>query len=55
LISNKLKYKNKYYLTADDEDGESVLHVTAFRIPVRHTLYLPGGTIHSNDYLRGTW
>ena len=35
------------------DDGE--LHMTGFKIPTRHTLYLPGGVIHSNDYLRGTW
>lgn len=35
------------------ENGD--LHITGFRIPVRHTLYVPGGTIHSNDYLKGTW
>ena len=31
------------------------LHITGFKIPTRHTLYLPGGVIHCNDYLRGTW
>ncbi|CAG2238152.1 SWAP70 [Mytilus edulis] len=30
-------------------------HITAFRLPVRHTLYVPGGVIHCNDYLKGTW
>ncbi|XP_052776499.1 uncharacterized protein LOC128214199 [Mya arenaria] len=36
--------------TDDDE-----IHITGFKIPVRHTLYIPGGTIHCNDYLSGTW
>ncbi|WAR23280.1 CML16-like protein [Mya arenaria] len=36
--------------TDDDE-----MHITGFKIPVRHTLYIPGGTLHSNDYLSGTW
>ncbi|CAC5358321.1 unnamed protein product [Mytilus coruscus] len=35
------------------DNGE--FHITAFRLPVRHTLYVPGGVIHSNDYLKGTW
>ena len=35
------------------DDGD--LHLTGFKIPTRHTLYLPGGVIHSNDYLKGTW
>lgn len=34
----------------DDE-----LHLTGFKVPTRHTLYVPGDVIHSNDYLRGTW
>ena len=32
-----------------------VMHLTAFQVPRRHTLYVPGGTLHSNDYLKGTW
>lgn len=31
------------------------LHLTAFQIPAKHTLYIPPNTIHSNDYLRGKW
>ena len=31
------------------------LHLTAFKVPTRETLYVPPNTIHSNDYLRGTW
>jgi Ca2+-binding EF-hand superfamily protein len=31
------------------------LHLTAFKIPTRHTLYVPPMTIHCNDYLKGTW
>ena len=38
-----------------DQDEETVLHISAFRIPTRHTLYIPSGVIHSNDYLKGTW
>ena len=36
-------------------DEESVLHISAFHIPTRHTLYIAPGVIHSNDYLKGTW
>ncbi|CAC5416313.1 unnamed protein product [Mytilus coruscus] len=35
--------------------NEDEIHLTAFKIPLRHTLYVPGGCIHSNDYLKGTW
>ncbi len=37
----------------DEESGD--LHITAFKVPTRHTLYIPCGCIHSNDYLKGTW
>ena len=37
-------------LTDDNE-----LHITGFKVPVRHNMYIPGGCIHSNDYLSGTW
>jgi len=36
-------------------EADNELHLTAFKIPTRHTLYVPPFTIHSNDYLRGTW
>jgi len=36
-------------------EGESELHLSGFIIPPLHTLVLPGGVIHSNDYLKGTW
>ncbi|XP_062605657.1 uncharacterized protein LOC134267471 [Saccostrea cucullata] len=47
----------------DDDSGyfilgkltEDELRVTAFKIPKRHTLFVPGNCIHSNDYLKGTW
>ena len=34
---------------------ETELHITAFIIPRKHTLYIPPYAIHSNDYLQGTW
>ena len=38
------------------KDGDTKeLHVTAFIIPTNHTIFVPGGTIHSNDYQKGTW
>ena len=48
----------------DEDNGHFILskfsdegnfHITAFKVPQRHTLYVPPGVIHSNDYLRGTW
>ncbi|CAF3354998.1 unnamed protein product, partial [Rotaria sp. Silwood2] len=36
-------------------ENENELHLTAFKIPLKHTLYVPPFTIHSNDYLKGTW
>lgn len=34
---------------------ENELHLTAFKIPPLHTLFVPRGCIHSNDYLQGVW
>ncbi|XP_076070104.1 uncharacterized protein LOC143041866 [Mytilus galloprovincialis] len=42
-----------FILTKFTENGE--FHITGFKIPKRHTLYIPGGVIHCNDYLKGTW
>lgn len=38
---------------ANEEETE--LHITAFQVPVRHTMYTPGGVLHTNNYLKGTW
>ena len=37
------------------DENENELHLTAFKIPLKHTLYVPPLTIHSNNYLKGTW
>ena len=37
------------------DDAETELHISGFRVPTRHTLYIPPFVIHSNDYLKGTW
>ena len=37
------------------EQNKNELHLTAFNIPLKHTIYVPPLTIHSNDYLKGTW
>lgn len=42
------------YFVVGKLDGE-MLHLTAFKVPTKHTLYVPPGVIHSNDYLKGTW
>jgi len=31
------------------------LQITAFQVPQRHSVFTPGGVLHSNNYLRGTW
>ncbi|KAK3086147.1 hypothetical protein FSP39_014296 [Pinctada imbricata] len=43
-----------YFVMAKITD-DNEFHVTAFKVPTRHTLYIPAGSIHSNDYLKGTW
>ena len=48
----------------DDDSGVMVigkyvdkdtLHLTGFIVPKCHTVFIPANTVHSNDYLRGTW
>ena len=41
---------NGYFILGKITD-DAELHITAFKVPMRHTLYVPGGSIHSNDYL----
>ena len=36
-------------------DGGNELHLTAFKVPTLHTIYVAPDVIHSNDYLKGTW
>ena len=36
-------------------EEETIMHITGFHIPQRHCIFIPGGTIHINDYLKGTW
>ena len=37
------------------DEEETVLRLTGFKIPARHCMLLPGGIVHCNDYLKGTW
>ena len=34
---------------------KQILLRTSSKYGLRHTLYIPAGVIHSNDYLKGTW
>ena len=36
-------------------DGGNELHLTAFKVPTLHTIYVAPNVIHNNDYLKGTW
>ena len=36
-------------------EEETILHITGFHLQQRHCIFIPGGTIHINDYLKGTW
>ena len=46
--------ENGHFILAKIVNNDE-LHLTAFQIPSKHTLYIPPNTIHSNDYLRGKW
>ena len=48
-----LDSNNGVFVLGKQIDDE--FHLTAFQVPARHTVYVPAGTIHSNDYLIGTW
>ena len=37
------------------DDDETTIHITGFIIPASHCLLIPGGILHTNDYLKGTW
>jgi len=38
-----------------NQPAKNSLYLTAFKIPQLHVLFVPEGTIHSNDYLQGCW
>ncbi|CAF0893567.1 unnamed protein product [Didymodactylos carnosus] len=38
-----------------NDQEETELHLTAFKIPQKQTLLIPPYVIHSNDYLQGKW
>ena len=39
----------------DNQPAKNNLYLIAFRIPHLNALFVPGGAIHSNDYLQGCW
>ena len=36
-------------------EEETEIELTGFVIPRGETLWVPGGTIHTNNYLKGNW
>lgn len=44
-----------HLLIAKVVEEENELHVTAFKIPQYHTVYLAPFAIHSNDHMNSTW
>ena len=48
--------RNGWFVLAKFNDQEETeLHLTAFKIPEKQTLLIPPNVIHSNDYLQGEW
>ena len=37
------------------DESETRLELTGFSIPRGEVLWIPGGVIHTNNYLRGKW
>ena len=45
-----------HFVIAKFLDGyETSIELTGFKIPTGHTLFIPAGVIHTNNYLRGRW
>lgn len=51
------KYRDNgiFMLAKFVDEEETIMHLTGFQIPQKHCIFIPGGTIHINDYLKGTW
>jgi len=48
--------KSGYFVLAKWlDDARTSMEITAFQVPTRHTIYTPGGVVHTNNYLKGTW
>lgn len=48
--------KSGYFVLAKwMNDARTDIEITAFQVPTRHTIYTPGGVMHTNNYLKGTW
>jgi len=48
--------KSGYFVIAKWlNDSRTKIEITAFQVPTQHTIYTPGGIMHTNNYLKGTW
>jgi len=44
-----------FILAKWSEMDKNLLEITAFMVPNQSTIYTPGGVMHTNNYLQGTW
>jgi len=44
-----------YILAKFADDQKTEIHITAFKVPEQHTIFTPGGVLHTNNYQQGTW
>jgi len=50
-----MKKSGHFLLAKWLDDAKTSIEITAFQVPTRHTIYTPGGVMHTNNYLKGTW
>jgi len=50
-----MKKSGHFILAKWLNDDKTTIEITAFQVPTRHTIYTPGGVMHTNNYLKGTW
>jgi len=50
-----MKNSGHFVLASFTDDDKTNMEITAFQVPTRHTIYTPGGVVHTNNYLKGTW
>jgi len=50
-----MKKSGHFILAKWLDDAKTSIEITAFQVPTRHTIYTPGGIMHTNNYLKGTW
>lgn len=54
-VDTPLDENSGYLILGNLEVESGLLELTAFNVPQCHSVYIPGNTIHTNDYFLGRW